>query len=125
METDIYGKIEKYSDFCFGIDAINAEKTSLIDQILTQEIKEKPAEIEQEFSEKIENISQEKARLEEEIKQEILANGRSIKGDYHAFSFTKGRVSWDTKALDGYAASHPEIGAFRKEGSPSVSVRRA
>jgi hypothetical protein len=122
---DIYEKIEKYSDLMFGIDAINQEKQTLIDEVLTPEIKEKLAEIDAEFDPKIEEISQEKAALEAEIKQEVLEAGRTVKGTYHSFVWSKPRVSWDTKALDGYAAAHPEIQQFRIEGSPSVSVRKA
>ena len=121
---DIYEKIEKYSDLMFGIDAINQEKQTLIDEVLTPEIKEKLAEIDAEFDPKIEEISQEKAALEAEIKQEVLEAGRTVKGTYHSFVWSKPRVSWDTKALDGYAAAHPEIQAFRAEGAPSVSVRK-
>ena len=121
---DIYEKIEKYSDLTFGIDAISQEKQALIDQVLTPEIKEKLAEIDAEFDPKIEEISQEKAALEAEIKREVLDAGRTVKGTYHSFVWSKPRVSWDTKALDGYAAAHPEIQQFRIEGSPSVSVRK-
>jgi hypothetical protein len=122
---DIYEKIEKYSDLGVGIDLINQEKQSLIDQVLTQEIKEKLAEIDAEFDPKIEQLSQEKSMLEADIKQEVLTAGRTVKGTYHSFVWSKPRVSWDTKALDGYAAAHPEIQVFRSEGSASVSVRRA
>jgi len=122
---DIYEKIEKYSDLMFGIDAINQEKQTLIDEVLTPEIKEKLAEIDAEFDPKVEEILQQKSTLEAEIKQEVLQAGRTVKGTYHAFVWSKPRVSWDTKALDGYAAAHPEIAQFRTEGSPSVSVRKA
>jgi hypothetical protein len=122
---DIYEKIERYSDIGFGIDAVNQEKSALIDTILTPEIKEKLAEIEAEFQPKIEQLSQEKSALESEIKSEVLEAGRTVKGTYHSFVWSKPRVSWDTKALDGYAAAHPEIAQFRTEGSPSVSVRKA
>ncbi len=37
--------------------------------------------------------------------------------------YSKGRMSWDGKRLDGYATAHPEILAFRSEGQPSVSIR--
>lgn len=122
---DIYGKIERYSDIGVGIDLVNQEKAALIDSVLTQEIKEKLAEIDAEFQPKIEQLSQEKSMLEAAIKQEILEAGRTVKGTYHSFVWSKPRVSWDTKALDGYAAAHPEIVQFRTEGSPSVSVRKA
>ena len=121
---DIYGKIEKYSDLAFGIDAINQEKQALIDQVLTPEIKEKLAEIDAEFDPKAEQISQQKSMLEAEIKQEILNAGRTIKGTFHSFVWSKPRVSWDTKALDGYATAHPEIAQFRSEGAATVSVRK-
>ena len=122
---DIYEKIEKYSDLTFGIDAISQEKQALIDQVLTPEIKEKLAEIDAEFDPKVDKIAQQKSMLEAAIKQEILQAGRTIKGTYHSFVWSKPRVSWDTKALDGYAAAHPEIAQFRTEGRPSVSVRKA
>jgi len=122
---DIYEKIEKYSDIGFGIDLIHQEKQALIDEVLTPEIKEKLAEIDAEFDPKIEEILQQKSTLEAEIKQEVLQAGRTVKGTYHSFVWSKPRVSWDTKALDGYAAAHPEIQQFRIEGSPSVSVRKA
>jgi malate synthase len=123
--TDIYTKIERYSDIGVGIDLVSQEKAALIDEVLTPEIKEKLAEIDAEFEPKIEQLLQEKSQLEAEIKDEVLNAGRTIKGTYHSFVWSKPRVSWDTKALDGYALAHPEIAQFRKPGEPSVSVRRA
>lgn len=38
--------------------------------------------------------------------------------------WSKGRVTWDGKGLGGYMVAHPEIEAFRREGKPSVSIRR-
>ena len=123
---DIYGKIEKYSDLGFGIDAINQEKQTLIDQVLTPEIKEKLAEIDAEFDPKVEELSQQKSMLEAEIKQEVLDAGRTVKGRFHQFVWSEPRhPGWNNVALDGYAAAHPEILKFRKEpGNPSVSVRK-
>ena len=123
--TDIYTKIERYSDIGVGIDLVSQEKAALIDEVLTPEIKEKLAEIDAEFEPKIEQLLQEKSQLEAEIKDEVLNAGRTKKGTYHSFVWSKPRVSWDTKALDGYALAHPEIAQFRTEGSPSVSVRKA
>ena len=122
---DIYGKIEKFSELGFAIDAVSQEKQALIDQVLTPEIKEKLAEIDAEFDPKAEDILQQKSMLEAEIKQEILEAGRTIKGTYHSFVWSKPSVSRDTKALYGYAAAHPEIQVFRSEGSASVSVRKS
>ena len=121
---DIYEKIEKYSDLTFGIDAVSQEKQALIDQVLTPEIKEKLAEIDAEFDPKADELSQQKSMLEADIKAEVLQAGQTVKGTFHSFVWSKPRVSWDTKALDGYALAHPEIQVFRSEGSASVSVRK-
>lgn len=123
--TDIYEKIEQYSDCCFGLDAIEAEKKQLIDSVIPPEIKDKLAEIDAEFAQKSESIQAKKTELEAEIKAEVLEAGRSVKGTYHSFVWSKPRVSWDTKALEAYALAHPVIMGFRTEGSPSVSVRKA
>jgi hypothetical protein len=61
--------------------------------------------------------------LTEEIKADVLAAGQSVTGAHLQAVWVKGRVSWDTRRLDGYAAAHPEITAFRKIGEPTVSIR--
>ena len=123
METK--EKLNKLYDLKCGIEVHNLDKQALIDSILTPEIKAKIAEIEAEFADKTQFIQEEITKLEAEIKEDVTANGETVKGDYLMAVFAKGRVSWDTKALDGYAAAHPEVAQFRKEGAPSVSIRKA
>ena len=115
--------LNKYSDNLVGLDSLRLEKQAVIDTILTPEIKEKLAEIEAEFAPKVEALSAENERLAAQIREQVLELGATVSGDFHQAIFTKGRVSWDTKALDGYAAAHPEVATFRKEGQPSVSIR--
>jgi len=115
--------IDEYSDMVIGIATITAEKQTLIDSVLTPEIKAKIAEIEAEFEPKLTAVQERKAELETAIKQVVITEGATVKGDYHQFVYAKGRVSWDTKSLDGYAAAHPEILQFKVVGDPSVSVR--
>ena len=102
---------------------IDQEKQALIDSVITPEIKAKFAEIDAEFSDKYRAVDDTYSAIEGEVKAAVLELGETAKGDYLMAVFAKGRVSWDTKALDGYAAGHPEIAQFRKEGAPSVSIR--
>ncbi|MCG3145996.1 MAG: hypothetical protein HONDAALG_03775 [Gammaproteobacteria bacterium] len=51
------------------------------------------------------------------------SRGATVKGAALSAVYAKGRVSWDNKALEGYAVAHPELLAFRSEGAPSVSIR--
>lgn len=117
--------VNEYSDLVIGVGLIEQEKQALIDSVLTPEIKAKLTEIDAEFEPKFQALNTKKADLETIIKSNVLQIGESVKGTHHTFSFVKGRTSWDTKALDGYAAAHPEILQFKTVGDPSVSVRKA
>ena len=60
--------------------------------------------------------------LEAQAKELCIMRGQSAKVDGLAVTYVKGRTSWDTKALDGYAAAHPEIEQFKSEGNPSARL---
>lgn len=63
------------------------------------------------------------AALENEIKTDVLLYGESISGGSYRASYTQGRVSWDNEGMVKYAASHPDVLQFRKQGNPIVSLR--
>lgn len=71
----------------------------------------------------IEDAQAEVDELQAEIKTQVLTVGESIKHARFTASFVKGRTTWDSGKLDGYAAAHPEIERFRKTGEPSVAMR--
>jgi hypothetical protein len=53
----------------------------------------------------------------------VLGKQESVKGELLQAVFSKGRTSWDTKKLEGYAIAHPELKELKKTGKPSVSIR--
>ena len=57
------------------------------------------------------------------INKAILESGKSVKGELLQAIFSKGKTTWDTKALVGFALAHPEIDKLKKVGKPSVSIR--
>lgn len=61
--------------------------------------------------------------MESEVKRLAAIYGESVRGAYLQAVYSKPRVVWDSKALDGYALAHPELFAFRREGEPSVSIK--
>jgi len=115
-------KLDKIADLKSAQSLRESEKQALIDQVLTPEIKTKIAEIEAEFAAS-DNITDTINLLTEEVKSEVAQLGETVKGKFLMAVYSKPRVSWDTKALDGYIVSHPELTQFRKEGAPSVSIR--
>jgi hypothetical protein len=103
---------------------VNIHKQEAIDAILTPEIKAQLADIEAEFRAQSVAVDENIDALTAEVKSLVSENGITYKGQHLQAVYSKGRVSWDTKALDGYAAAHPEVAQFRKEGEPSVSIRK-
>ena len=62
--------------------------------------------------------------LKEEIKSDVLEYGATVRGGRFQAVFSRGRITWDTHALEAYAEEHPEVADFRREGAPSVSLRQ-
>ena len=102
---------------------INIHFDDLRKTILTEEVQAQLAEIEAERAETIKSVAAGIETLREQIKMAVLANGSTVKGSMFQAVYVKGRDSWDTKALDGYATAHPEIMPFRTTGNPSVTIR--
>ena len=121
---ELQNQIDQYSDLAYQCDALTIKKQSLIEEIMTPEIKAKLVEIDAEFDPILLQLNLNKSVLERNIKEQILTLGRTVSGIYHCFRWSRPRVTWDTRALDGYGAAHPEILQFRKEGKPIISVRK-
>lgn len=84
---------------------------------------EQIADLEAQRDYALKGIALDIALIEAEVKDAVLVLGQTVKSSVLMAVWSKPRVSWDIKALDGYAVAHPEVGAFRKEGKPSVSIR--
>jgi Ni,Fe-hydrogenase III component G len=117
-------KLDQLAELQFQRDVMGIKKQELVNAILTPEIKAKLAEIEAEFSGQVEEVDQKISRLTEQIKINVLQEGVSVKGHYLHAVYQKGRVSWDTKKLEGLMMVIPQVSEARREGEPSVSIRK-
>ena len=63
------------------------------------------------------------AALTDDVKADVLAHGETVRGARLMAVWVKGRTSWDSKRLAGYAVAHPEIDSFRSVGESSVTLR--
>jgi len=61
--------------------------------------------------------------LESSVKHYVVSRGKTLKGDYYDVVYSKGRTTWNSKQLEGYALIHPEITQCRQTGEPSASLR--
>jgi hypothetical protein len=121
--NDIKQKLDMMANLQLGLEALRMRKQEEVNQVLTPEINARLAAVDAKYLGEMGDLQDKIAKINEEVRAEVLAIGASVKGTTLHAVWVKGRVSWDTKALDGYAAGHPEISQFRKEGQPSVSIR--
>lgn len=64
------------------------------------------------------------ANLRKQIVDATLLLECTVKSERLSAVWSKGRTSWDDRALQGYAKAHPELLEFRKQGAASVSIRK-
>lgn len=121
---NITEKLDSLAELHSQADALAIGKQDLIDQAIPPEVKARLDEIEAELTPAIDAVRQKIADLESEIKIAVILEGNTAKGAHFMAVWNKGRVTWDTKGLDGYLVAHPEIVAFRKVGEPTVSLRK-
>ncbi|KRT69372.1 MAG: hypothetical protein XU15_C0011G0054 [candidate division NC10 bacterium CSP1-5] len=123
MSQAIIDKLDRLAEYQSQRDVLNMDKQAAIDSILTPEIKERLAEVEAEFGGKVEAVTENLAALEAEVRADVLTQGETVRGFRLQAVWSKGRTSWDDRALQGYMKAHPELAEFRKQGEPSVSIR--
>lgn len=71
----------------------------------------------------LKTISEKNVGLTKVLIEAVLSKGESVKGELLQAVFSKGRTTWDSKRLEGFALAHPEINKLKKVGKPSVAIR--
>lgn len=117
-------KLDQLAELNAQKDLLRLKKQELIDSVLTPEIRSQIAEIDVEFDPQFEAVESKASDLQKRVKEEVIAHGETIKGMALQAVYSKGRISWDTKGLNGYMVDHPELNQFKKQGNPSVSIRK-
>jgi hypothetical protein len=123
VESEIKTLLDKLADIRSQLDVLRLDKEDAINQVLTPEIRKAISDIEIEFGEKAEAATTNASELEAALKSMMINHGASVKGQRLQAVYVSPKVTWDAKALDGYAMAHPKLFAFRKEGEPSVQIR--
>ena len=88
------------------------------------ENEQRKVDINIEFNGKADDVDANIKALEAEIKEEVKAGGVSVKGKYFHAIWVKGRVTWNTDKMEAWMIDHPFLAAARKEGEPSITLRK-
>ncbi|MBE0670413.1 MAG: hypothetical protein IH588_07480 [Anaerolineales bacterium] len=79
--------------------------------------------LDSEYKPLLESAEENIATLENEIKTDVLLYGESVTSGHFRATYSKGRISWDNEGMEKYAAAHPDVIQFRKQGQPIVTLR--
>jgi hypothetical protein len=121
-QEHVSAKLERLSDLKGAADLARLDYESKRAEILKQIQAELDA-LDLEYKPVLEATEENIAALENEIKTDVLLYGESVSGGFYRASYTQGRVSWDNDGMTKYAAAHPDVLQFRKQGQPIVSLR--
>jgi hypothetical protein len=118
----VAAKLERLTDLRGAADVARLDYDSKRAEIL-KKIQADLDALDSEYKPILEAAEENIAALENEIKTDVLLYGESISGGSYRASYTQGRVSWDNEGMAKYAAAHPDVIQFRKQGNPIVSLR--
>jgi hypothetical protein len=120
--ADIAAKLEELTELRAAAEITRLDYEAKRAEIL-QAVQAELEALDAEYTPLLQAAATRAAALEAEIKSDVLEAGASVKGGGLQAVYMRGRISWDTAALDDYAADHPEVQDFRRQGAPSVSLR--
>lgn len=116
--------LENLTELYAQRDLLSIDRKRAEEAAIPKEVQEKLADIRGEFDPKENAVADKIAELETQIKAEVLTAGISCKGGSLNAVYMKGRITWDTKGLEGLMIAVPQLGQFRKTGEPSVTIRK-
>lgn len=123
MSEQIFEMLGRLDNMKAMKDVLVIQKQKMMDVVITPEVKALMAEIEEECGPDLVHADKVISELTAQVKTACVEHGSSIKGENMRVSFIKGRVTWDSKGLAGYAVAHPEIKEFMKTGKPYAAVK--
>jgi len=124
MSTDIIAKLDRLGELQAAAAVLQLDYRDRRAEIMSA-VQSQLDALDQELKPRIAAAEEQAAQLEGEVKALVIERGASVKGERLHAVYSKGRVTWDTKGLDGFVVAHPEVAQFRKEGQPSVTIRAA
>ena len=121
---------QKRSNEAMEFEHLKADRAQLEDEIRAKtakvyaDIASRKTEIEIEFGGKANDADENIKKLEAEIKAEVKDGKKSVKGNFFHAIYMSGRITWNTDKMEAWLVDHPFLKDARKEGEPSITLRR-
>jgi hypothetical protein len=118
----VSGKLTRLTNLQAAADVTRLDYEAKRAEVMKQVQAELEA-LETEYRPLLESADENLATLAAEIKNDVLLHGDSVQGGGFRAVYMQGRTSWDNDGMTKYAAAHPDVLKFRKQGQPSVALR--
>ncbi len=115
-------KMAEYEEACACLALVQADYAHKVETVMAT-IKDELDALEIELKPTLDSATTQKAEAESALKAAVLATGNTIRGSHLMAMWVKGRETWDTSKLAGFAVAHPELLELRKVGDPTVTIR--
>ena len=107
-EKDLQSRMDELADIEVQRDMVIAERETLKQKQVPADIQAELEQIDEEFAPKIEQIELNIKSRKEQLQSMLKEYAQPVKSKFYSWSYEE-EVIWDSKGLDGYALSHPEI----------------
>ncbi len=124
MSDFVIKKLDLLAELRNKLKNVEEDRKLVLSKVLPPELVSKYEAIEAEFEDLRSSLDERIEKLEDEIKEKALEEGETIRGTELSAVWVKGRRSWDGRGLEAYSKDHSELLQFRREGSPSVQIRK-
>jgi len=123
MTDQIKEMLDRLDEFEAVREKLFIEEKEKIDELIGPETLKKIEAVEAEYKTMTIAAGSNIFELRSQISDQVKSLGETVKASHYMAVYSKPRETWDGKGLAGFAVAHPEIEAFRKVGSPTVSIR--
>lgn len=109
-----------------AVEELKQERNNALDVLFSSipvELQQAIEDAKANYLERITNAEGIVSQMEATVKKLVVDKGATVKGDKLQAVYAAGRISWDSKGLQGYAAAVPDLWQFAKQGEPSVTIR--
>ena len=120
----ISDELDRLADLMTQRDLLVMSKSETEKGAMPPEVVEALNAIDAEFDPQIDAANKKVTELEEAVKKAIVDLGETFNGSILQGVYMPGRVTWDTKGLDGVVALIPEVAKFRKVGNGYAVIKR-
>lgn len=117
-------KVDRLADLHTALTVLELQKQEVLRKHLPPEALQMIEEIDAEFTDRKGQVEAEIKELAEEVERGTIERGYSVTGQFGQMVYQPGRVTWDTKKLEGMATLIKGINEARRVGKPFAQFKR-